>query len=269
METGMHKCLSFIQCHLQPARRVTLPSGEERWRAVTISRQTGSGGHAVAELLAEYLQKHIPKHCPWTVFDRNLVEKVLEDHHLPARIAQFMPEDRVSRIEDILDDLLGVHPPAETLVHKTTQTILHLAELGNVIIIGRGANVITSRLDYVFHVRLIGSLEKRAGRIQEVQHAGKAAALKFIRREDRGRQRYLKKYFGKKVDDPMLYHLTINTDLVSYQTAAEMIGSAVISKPRDDSPRLHYRDDRGVYPGADPNPRLAAERALGGSPAGG
>ena len=53
-------------------------------RAVTISRQTGSGAHVVGEELAKHLQAHSPKDAPpWTLFDRNLVEKVLEEHHLP------------------------------------------------------------------------------------------------------------------------------------------------------------------------------------------
>jgi len=37
------------------------------------------------------------------------------------------------------------------------ETILHLAEQGNVILIGRGANLVTRELQHVFHVRLVGS----------------------------------------------------------------------------------------------------------------
>jgi hypothetical protein len=110
-------------------------------RAVTISRQAGCGALVVAEKLAHYLQEHSPKDaCPWTVFDRNLMEKVLEDHNLPTRLARFMPEDRASQIEDILADVFEVHPPAETMLHQTAETILKLATLGNVILIGRGGN---------------------------------------------------------------------------------------------------------------------------------
>ena len=41
------------------------------------------------------------------------------------------------------------------LVHKTAKTILQLAEMGNVIIIGRGANVVTAHMNNIFHVRLV------------------------------------------------------------------------------------------------------------------
>ena len=44
-EVGLERCLTFIQCQLQPPQR-PLPAyrdGAER-RAITLSRQTGSGG---------------------------------------------------------------------------------------------------------------------------------------------------------------------------------------------------------------------------------
>ncbi|MGO8931930.1 MAG: AAA family ATPase [Limisphaerales bacterium] len=229
---GLERCRTFINTQLQPAGKAAAAAnaGVPR-RAVTISRQTGSGAHSVAEKLAAKLQALSSKDaCPWTVFDRNLMEKVLEDHNLPQRLAQFMPEDRVSEIADIMDELFGLHPPSWTLVRQTTDTILRLAELGNVILIGRGATVITSKLDYVFHVRLVGSVERRVKHIQESDHLSKEAALDLIRREDRGRVRYLKKYFHTDLNDPLLYHLVINTDLVPYEEAARIIADAVLER---------------------------------------
>jgi Cytidylate kinase-like family len=172
--------------------------------------------------LVDILQAQAPEErYPWAVFDRNLVEKVLNDHNLPGGLAKFMPEDRISEVSDIMDELFGLHPPSWTLVRETADTILHLAELGNVILIGRGASIITSKLDYVFHVRLVGSLEHRVKRMQESEHLNSSkSAMELIQREDLGRRRYLKKYFDRDIDDPLLYHLVINTDLLSCDEAA-------------------------------------------------
>jgi hypothetical protein len=202
----------------------------EQRRVVTISRQTGSGAHAIAEKLAAYLQARSSKDaCPWTVFDRNLVEKMLQEHNLPQRVGRFITEDKMSEITDTLDELLGLHPPSWTLVRQMTETILHLAEMGNVILVGRGASVVTAKLDYAFHVRIVSSLEKRIARVQEVEEVGRKEALAIIRREDRGRERYLRQYFETDPDDPLLYHLMINTDLVSYDEATRIIGEAVMN----------------------------------------
>ncbi len=174
-QPGLDRALTFISCHLQPAGKGQISSEDDmQRRAVTISRQTASGAHSVAEKLAFLLQAHTPKEgCPWTVFDRNLVEKVLQDHNLPERVARFMPEDRISAISDTMEELFDLHPPSWLLVRNVTETILHLVELGNVIVIGRGAAVVTAKLDYVFHVRLVSALEKRVQHIQELKHLSK------------------------------------------------------------------------------------------------
>ncbi len=231
---GLENCLSFINCQLQPGRwPLGVHQNGRQKRGITISRQSGAGGHEIAERLARRLNKDAaPEACPWTMVDRELVERVLEDHHLPKRLARFMGEDRVSEMTDTLDELFGLHPPSWILVRKTAETILHLAELGNVIVIGRGANVITAKLGHMFHVRLIGSLARRVAYHQQANNLSREAALKLVNREDRGRERYLKKYFKADIDDPLLYHLVINTDLVSKEEAADLIFHEVALQPK-------------------------------------
>ncbi len=237
-QSGLERCLTFMNCQLHPVAGPSALRNGAAHRAVTISRQSGSGGHAVAEKLAQFLQSAASQvSCPWTLFDRDLVETVLEDHNLPKRLARFMPEDRISEMADTMDEMFGLHPPSWTLVRQSAETILRLVELGNVIVIGRGANVITSKLGYVIHVRLVGSLERRLEHMQQLQKLGRKEARDLLEREDLGRRRYLKKYFGKNIDDPLLYHVVINTDLVSYAQAAEMIGNVVLGRGVEDVKR--------------------------------
>lgn len=223
------KCARFITCQMQHVARTSAGAHPLPRRVVTISRQTGCGAHEVANKLAQYLQANeTSEQCNWTVFDRNLVQKVLEDHQLPAVLEKYMPEDKRSEIAEIMDELFGVHPSSWSLVHKTTETILRLAQLGNVIIIGRGANIVTSSFKNAFHVRLVGSLEKRVERVCRVTGMDRKQAVDFIQREDLGRKRYLKAYFDADIDDPLLYHMVINTDFVPLDLAARLIGDAVL-----------------------------------------
>jgi cytidylate kinase len=228
---SLDKCLTFIDCQLDSKSAPAPRLQPLRYRAVTISRESGSGGHVVAEKLAEFLQANAPNpSCAWTIFDQNLVERVLEDHHLPKRLAQFMPEDYVSDISDAMDELFGLHPASWTLVEQTAETILRLAQLGNVILIGRGASVVTSKLDHVFHVRLIASEEKRAEFLQELEKISKKAAVQMMRSEDRGRARYVNKHYAADIADPLLYHLIINTERVGYEQAARVIGNTMLGR---------------------------------------
>jgi len=230
VQTEFERCQAFINCQLQaPRTKAGADPVPGRWRAITISRQTGCGAKVLADRLADYLQNHAGREDrPWMVFDRNLVQRVLEDHNLPATLASYMREDRTSELDDIMEELFELHPPTWLLVRKTSETVLHLATLGNAILIGRGSNIITSKLPFVFHIRLIGSIGRRVERLRQERPQGEKSALKFIRSEDRARTRYLKKYFGKNADDPMHYHLVVNTDIVSPKTAATMIGEAML-----------------------------------------
>jgi cytidylate kinase len=233
---NVERCLAFINSQLRPHVKGSDGHSQSPRAAVTISRQAGCGALEVSEKLAAYLQPHTPKDAPaWTVFDRNLVEKVLEDHHLPQRIGKFMPENWISEIEDTIDELFGLHPPAWILVRQTAETILQLARLGNVILIGRGSNIITAKLPRAFHVRLVAPLENRIKQIQKSDQLDRNGAIELIRREDRGRKRYLKRYYKKDVGDPLLYDLTINTGFVGFDEAARIIADAVIRRVSKES----------------------------------
>lgn len=213
---GYDKCLSFINCQIAPGKTLqSSRNGVTRYRAVTVSRQTGSGSHAIAEHLAARLQTDTPRTArPWTVFDKDLVNQVLKDHDLPERMADCIPEDRRTELQDAVEELFGLRPPSWTLIQHTTETILKLVELGNVILIGRGATVVTESHPEVLRVRFVASEPSRAARIAETQKLSRNAALELIRKEDRARVRYVKKYFDADTDDAELYHLTLNTDLI-------------------------------------------------------
>lgn len=223
------RCLSFINCQLQPegVRGPVLHDAPPKY-AITISRQSGCGAHAIAEKLATVLQAHTPPEAPpWTVFDRNLVERVLIEHQMPGRLARFMPEDRVPQIDDMVSELFGVHPPSWELVQRISETILHLAETGNVILLGRGAVVVTARLPHVLHIRIVASLETRIENVRRFEQLTRSEAAERIRREDIGKERYVKKHFGTDLNDPLLYHLVINTDTVTLDQAVHLISSLV------------------------------------------
>ena len=227
INASLDRCFSFVHGQTAPSAKSAAP-GVVR-RAVTISRQAGCGGFLVAEKLAHYLQQHAPAPgVGWTVFDRELMNKVLADHKLPKYLAKFLPEDRASQIEDTLADIFGVHPPAELVVKQTAETLLQLAELGSVILIGRAGNIVTARLPHVLHVRLVAPLEDRIERICRDDHKTPAEARRFCLEEENARARYLKSYFHADINDPLQYHLMINTSLVGYDNAARLIGDAAI-----------------------------------------
>jgi hypothetical protein len=160
---------------------------------------------------------------PWTVFDRQLVEQALKEHQFPESMAKFVPEDRRSFVEEEIGELLGLHPPAWVIVPQIAETILHLANAGHVILVGRGSGFITARMPNVFHVRLVAPLPNRVDRVRMEENMSAKDAAKFIAKKDRGRSRYAKAYFHGHADDDLSYHLVINTGRIPYLEAAKII----------------------------------------------
>lgn len=223
---GLKECLTFIECQLKPG----VPHRHAVRPAITISRQAGAGGHTVASKLAEYLGAHTSTEYQWTVFDKNLVAKVLEEHHLPQRMDRYLSETHRPLFGDMLEEFLGLHASGWTMARQTAETMLNLARLGCVILVGRGAGIITGKLDNAYHIRLVGSFDKRVERFAKERQCKHDEAVDLVRHEDKERKRYVKDNFARDVEDPLLYHLIINTDRTDCEEAAKMVGDQVISR---------------------------------------
>ncbi len=198
---------------------------------VTISRESGAYGTTIADELVQFLNRHERRgDIAWAALDKELVQKVIEDHKLPASFERYFAQSSASRIQDILEDFFGVHPPREMLVHKMSETVLRLASVGHVVLIGQGAAIITRQLLGGTHVRLIGSLEKRVAHMVEWLRLPEKQARDHVLKEDRGRREHIKRYLKVDVADPSLYDAVINTDTVSLEHAVALIGALVAAR---------------------------------------
>ena len=224
-------CATYMDAQ---SRSATSPSGRKiqtRLPFVTLSREMGAGAVTLGEETAAYLQSRArATDAPWTVFDRNLMKKVLEEHHLPTNLAAFLPEDRVSEIQSAIRELFGLHPPLATMFQQMTKTILGLAEMGHVVLVGRGANLITAHLEGGFHVRLVGSPERRIERVMVHYQLSRKEAAGFMKKGDAARKAFVKKFFDAEPSDPLHYHLVVNTDRIPTSEAAQLIGEIVLAR---------------------------------------
>ena len=198
---------------------------------VTVSRQTGAYGTLVSGDLCEYLQKNERRtDCVWTVFDKKLLEKVIQEHDLPETVLPYLSQHIVSEIQDMIEETLGLHPSHDALVQKTNKTILHLARLGYAIIVGRAANIITAKMPGGVNIRLVSPLEKRLEHVQEYYKMKQKEAKEFVFNEDSKRKKYVRRYFEKDIDDPLLYDMVINTGKLKPQEIIQIIGDFVFKR---------------------------------------
>lgn len=198
---------------------------------ITISRQTGAAPDEISDLMIDYLKTKSKKRTSeWAVFDKNLIEKVIEDHNLPQKLSDYLTEEKHSFLNSIMNELFGIHPSPITLVNKTTRTILQLAQIGNCIVVGRGANIILRKMENTYHIRIIAPLRKRIEFIQSHLKVSEEEAKKHIETEDYKRKEYVKHYFHKNIDDSALYDIVINTERHTLDETVQILCEAVVKK---------------------------------------
>lgn len=197
---------------------------------ITVSRQFGAGGSEVASRVAAALG--------WRLVDNELVEQVASRAGLaPEQVAE--REERVSTFVERLARTLAcaspeVFPPPssagevvdvpESDLVKITETVVEeLAAQGKVVLVGRGAPAVLSRETDALHVKLIAP---RAFRLKvAVERLGCAPdkAAHVLDQTDKMRARYLREYYRRDWNDPLNYHVILNTGVLGFEGAADVI----------------------------------------------
>jgi len=104
------------------------------------------------------------------------------------------------------------------------QTVLQLAELGSVVIVGRASNIILKNDPRVLRVGLIANEVDRINRIVNYEKVTYENAKTLMLNRDAARIQFFKKIFN--IDDPdnrFNYHAIINTSEMNFDRATDII----------------------------------------------
>jgi len=197
---------------------------------ITLSHETCAGATTVAHHLLPLLNEHVSvPGRSWILLEKDLISQALDLHHLPARLADYLPEDRRSEIKGLIGEMIGLHPPLWELEHQVAEAILKLARLGCVILSGRAAHQITRGLPGGVHLRLVAPLECRIQRAQQMLGCMRDAPSQYVRDNDSARERHLQTQFELNINDAHLYDVIINTERITADHAAR-IGFAAVQE---------------------------------------
>ena len=191
---------------------------------ITISHQIGAGAPEIAGRLTGLLQEsELKGDRPWALYSHHLIENALVEQQLPKRLAGKITEEKRFFLHELIDDVFDLQPPSWVLMPRVREITLRLATAGHAVLVGYGVTVVTAQLSNVYHVRLTGSLSRRIERVQKLETLTLEAASKFIRTEDRKRNKFLKAHFHTRLENELLYDLAINTDRISDEDAVALI----------------------------------------------
>ena len=90
----------------------------------------------------------------------------------------------------------------DAYVRLTQKVMLHLANQGNVVIMGRGSQTYLAHRTDTLHVRIVAPNEYRIQTVMERDGLNRAEAVKQIQKVDEQRRRYIKRHYGIKGNAP-------------------------------------------------------------------
>jgi cytidylate kinase len=191
---------------------------------ITVSRERGSRGSYLAKKLAEKLN--------YQLVHREIIDYMAKDTGVRRKLIESLDEKVESDIELWVEGLLkGRYLGKSDYLYHLVKLILTIAQHGETVIVGRGANLILG-LNRGFHVRVVAPLEKRIENLIAYKHFSAAEARKAIEHGDKEKKEFVRTFFGKNIDDPSAYDLILNTANFEIKEALELLLKAFESKFR-------------------------------------
>ena len=191
---------------------------------VAVSRERGSGGTQIAQILAHALD--------YQLFHREIVDYVAEEARVRREVVESLDERRRSGVELWVEGVLG-----SKLLHSSDylkhllRVVTAISQHGGIVIVGRGAGFIIPR-DSGFHLRVVASKQKRVENLIRWKSITPAEAVSSVESYDKHRRDFVKYFFNQDINDPGNYDLIINTDYIDPEEARDTVLAALRAKFR-------------------------------------
>lgn len=191
---------------------------------ITISRQYGSGGRKIGQLLAETMG--IP------FYDNEIITMAAKDsgiHETYFKEAETMARSSINLSLSILSpstERYGM-PLNEKIYMTQSKVITDLAEKGPCVIVGRCADYVLENNHAVVNIFIHSSMANRIKRATSEYNLPKEGAETFIRKVDKSRANYYSYFTNKTWGRAENYHLVINSDFIGIDNSVKMIESFV------------------------------------------
>ena len=183
------------------------------FRLITIEREYGCGGPAIAEQLAD--------HLGWKLWDQLLTEEIARVAHVEASAVRRCDEKVDGRLYRLAKSFwrgsYDRHAPhgtqafdADCMMEMVQEILNRVAEEGNAVVVGRGAPYLLRERPDAFHVFLFAPRAEKIRRLLQESHTLDEAE-DLVDSIDRERSAYVKHYFNADWPTRSLYHVMLNT----------------------------------------------------------
>jgi CMP/dCMP kinase len=205
-----------------------------KMRAITISREYGSGGGEIAQRLAQRLG--------WQLVDHEIVVQVARELEVSEEEVEAHDEYSEGITARILSSLQSMQPamfaispaPAMTNTEGYQEALNRVVQgalaTGHVVIVGRGGQVLLHDHRDVLHTRIVAPLEQRIIYVMRREGTTRDEARNRVQVKDQDRHRYLQNVYRQHPNDPHLYDIILNTGVLTLDQAVDLIILALQQK---------------------------------------
>ena len=202
-----------------PEKNISSPF--KKLPVITVSREFGAKGAALAEIIGEKLG--------FKVWDKDLLDVISKKLGSNKNYMQAIDENRRSMLEDTLFGFMNHKGTNLNYLIYLVKAIRSIEDLGNSVIVGRGANFIC-RNKHSFHVRIVSPLERRVQDYADKEQLTKQESLQFVTQKDKERANFVEYNFNKDLELASNYDLVINSSSFPLEVIAEIICTSYTNK---------------------------------------
>jgi cytidylate kinase len=169
---------------------------------------------------------------------RGLMQRILDALKTSPAIPSSSEMQRREALASLTRPPRGIFTPTmpllsaamEDYVRMVDMVLLNMAKEGNVLIVGRGSQVVLREDPETLHVQIVAPLAQRKEKLMRLQGLTQAEARRRLLASDQARAEYLRRYHGVNWLDPQLYDVVINTGRTSINTAVQLVVLAQVQR---------------------------------------
>lgn len=194
-------------------------------RVIAVEREYGSGGGAIAKLVADRLGWQLWDHALTCDIAKRLRCEVSAVEQREERLDTTFYRLVKTFMRGSYEERAGTGPvpllDADHLAQTYGTIIDEIAGKGNAIIVGRGAPYFLRNRDDHYSTFIYAPHEFKVDRVQRSGHSY-SEAEDLVRQVDGDRAAFVKRYYGKNWPDRSLYHAMFNS-VVGDEQVADLI----------------------------------------------
>ncbi len=191
------------------------PTKEDELPFLSISRQMGALGDEIASLLADRLG--------WELITRNeAIDRFLA--------ADAKPGDR-HLLRDSARHFLALSPSGLTFMESIESGLRAYLRDHSAVLVGFGSQFLFADDRCALHVRVVAPLPVRVLRTRQRFHVPPEEARRILGVSDRKQRRFVSTVFCSDLEDPAVYHLSLNTGFMTVEEAVTIV-LALVEKHR-------------------------------------